>query len=153
MPNTKDIYKYLDKYDVRKSSESNIYNGTGTGTDNVVSMLANADNATNHGLISGGMYLQINYNTLQSAYNHPNAKLVIDSMEKCKQTTTYHRDGKSTKTCIDSLYDHYNSNPTFDKESLKQFFEYNDKLDSVRNVRLIDFIPELEECRAFITKS
>ena len=100
-----------------------------------------------------GMYLQINCNTLQSAYNHPNAKLVIDSMEKCKQTTTYHRDGKSTKTCIDSLYDHYNSNPTFDKESLKQFFEYNDKLDSVRNVRLIDFIPELEECRAFITKS
>ena len=100
-----------------------------------------------------GMYLQINYNTLQSAYNHPNAKLVIESMDKCKQTATYHRDGKSTKTCIDSLYDHYNSNPTFDKESLKQFFEYNDKLDSVRNVRLIDFIPELEECRAFITKS
>ena len=66
----------------------------GNDTDHVVSMLANADNATHHGLISGGMFV-----TESFGYYH---------------------------TSI---------------------------VDSIRNVRLIDFIPELEECRAFITKS
>jgi len=97
-----------------------------------------------------GMYLQINHNSMQSAFNHPNAKLVVESMEKCKQTKSYYRDGKSNKTGIDSLYDHYNNNPVFNKEELKQFFEYNDKLDNARGVKLIDYIPELEECRKLI---
>ena len=97
-----------------------------------------------------GMYLQINHNPMQSAFNHPDAKLVMESMEKCKQTNSYHRDGMSTKTSIDSLYKYYDNNPIVDKEQLKQFFEYNDKLDNARNVKLIDYIPELEACRKFI---
>ena len=97
-----------------------------------------------------GMYLQINQNLMQSAFNHPNAELVIASMEKCKQTNSYYRDGKSTKTSIDSLYNYYSNNPIFDKKQLKEFFEYNDKLDNARNVKLIDYIPELEACRKFI---
>jgi hypothetical protein len=39
-----------------------------------------------------------------------------------------------------------------DLVALKEFFSYNDKLDKSRNVALDDYIPELETCRALITK-
>jgi hypothetical protein len=39
-----------------------------------------------------------------------------------------------------------------DLVALKEFFSYNDKLDKLRNVALNDYIPELETCRALITK-
>ena len=97
-----------------------------------------------------GVYLQINYLDYQNPYNHPNAELVLESLEKCKQTNIYYSDGKSNKTCIDSLYNHYSNNPTFDVSLLKQFFEYNDQLDRARNSRLGDYIPELEACRKYI---
>ena len=97
-----------------------------------------------------GMYLQLNRTPMQSVFNHPNAKLAVESMERCRQTNIYHTDGKSNKTAIDSLYDYYSNNPVCDLVKLKQFFDYNDKLDQVRNVKLIDYIPELEECRKYI---
>ena len=96
------------------------------------------------------IYMQINYFALQSAYNNPNAKLVVESMERCKQTSVYFSNGKSCKTTIDSLYNYYSNNPTCDLKTLKEFFEYNDKLDQARNVRLIDYIPELEACRKYL---
>jgi hypothetical protein len=37
-----------------------------------------------------------------------------------------------------------------DLTELKNFFDYNDQLDRVRNTRLADFIQELEEARKFI---
>jgi sulfatase maturation enzyme AslB (radical SAM superfamily) len=98
-----------------------------------------------------GTYLQINHVGFQSAYNHPNTKLVVESMEKCKQTQTYHSDGKSTRTAIDSLHSYYSKNPTCNLESLRQFFDYNDQLDHARGVKLADYIPELEACRNLIT--
>lgn len=98
-----------------------------------------------------GSYLQINHVGFQSAYNHPNAQLVVESMEKCKQTKTYYGDGKSTRTAIDSLYDYYSNNPVCNLTQLKEFFEYNDKLDQARNVRLADYIPELDACRSYLT--
>ena len=39
-----------------------------------------------------------------------------------------------------------------DTDKLKKFFDYNDLLDQSRNVKLIDYIPELEACRSYITK-
>jgi len=96
------------------------------------------------------VYIQINSIPMQSVYNHPNAKLVLESLEKCRQTKMYYSDGKSNKTFFDSAIDYYSNNPQCDLTSLKQFFEYNDKLDQARNVRLIDYIPELEECRKLI---
>lgn len=96
------------------------------------------------------VYLQLNYFELNSAFNHPDHKLVIDSMERCKKTKTYYSDGKSNKTVIDSLHDYYLKNPKFNADLLKQFFEYNDKLDLARNSKLADYIPELENCRKYI---
>lgn len=96
------------------------------------------------------IYMQLNSLPIQDAYNHPNANLVLESMEQCKQTSVYYSNGKSCKTTIDSLYDYYSKNPTCDLKSLREFFDYNDKLDQARNVRLIDYIPELEECRKYL---
>ena len=97
-----------------------------------------------------GVYLQINYKEMQSAYNQPNAQAVVESMTRCQQTKIYHSDGKSNRTCIDSIYKYYSNNPTCDLENLKKFFNYNDQLDQARGVKLKDYIPELEECRSLI---
>ena len=96
------------------------------------------------------IYMQINYLPWQSAYNHPRADLVIDSMEKCKKTSIYHSNGKSCKTSIDSILHHYSNDPICDLKELKNFFDYNDQLDRVRKTRLEDFIPDLAEARKFI---
>jgi sulfatase maturation enzyme AslB (radical SAM superfamily) len=96
------------------------------------------------------IYMQVNYFAWQSAYNHPCADLVIDSMKKCQQTSVYHSNGKSCKTSIDSILHHYSNNPVCDINQLRQFFDYNDQLDQARSTRLADFIPELEATRYLI---
>ena len=95
-----------------------------------------------------GMYLQINHNPWQSVFNHPNREMVLESMERCRKTGVYLTDGKSNRTTIDSIYNHYaDPNFSYDPVALKKFFEYNDKLDKARGSRLGDYIPELEACR------
>jgi sulfatase maturation enzyme AslB (radical SAM superfamily) len=69
------------------------------------------------------IYMQVNYLPWQSAYNHPLADLVIDSMRKCQRTSIYHSNGKSCKTSIDSILHHYSNNPHCDLEQLKKFFD------------------------------
>jgi sulfatase maturation enzyme AslB (radical SAM superfamily) len=96
------------------------------------------------------VYTQINYLSWQSAFNHPDADLVIASMQKCMNTSTYMSNGKGCKTTIDSIYKHYSSNPTCNIDDLRAFFNYNDQLDRARGVRLIDYIPELEATRRLI---
>lgn len=96
------------------------------------------------------VYMQINYLTWQSVYNHPNADLVMKSMEKCMNTAIYQSNGKSCKTAIDSIYKHYSSNPICNIDDLRAFFNYNDQLDHARGVRLADYIPELEAARSLI---
>jgi hypothetical protein len=97
-----------------------------------------------------GIYLQINHVGLQSAYNHPNSELVVESMTRCQQTKTYHVDGKSNQTTIDALLNYYSNNPKYNVQDLQAFFDYNDQLDRARNVRLGDYIPELEACRKLV---
>jgi len=96
------------------------------------------------------IYLQVNNLAWQSAFNHPLKDLVIESMQKCMQTSVYHSNGKSCKSGIDSIYNHYINNPVCDVASLKDFFAYNDQLDRARGTKLIDFIPELEAARKYI---
>ena len=96
------------------------------------------------------VYLQINYLKWQSAFNHPNSTLVVDSMRRCMDTSIYYSNGKSCKTAIDSVYQHYSNNPTCNLEDLRTFFDYNDQLDSARGVRLADYIPELEAARSLL---
>lgn len=97
-----------------------------------------------------GIYLQINHVGIQSAYNHPNSELVVKSMTRCQQTKTYYTDGKSNRTAIDALLYHYSNDPKYNVQDLQAFFDYNDQLDRARNVRLGDYIPELEACRKLV---
>jgi sulfatase maturation enzyme AslB (radical SAM superfamily) len=96
------------------------------------------------------VYMQVNYLDWQSAYNHPIKDLVIESMKKCQQTAIYHANGKSCKTSIDSILDHYSRDPVCDLVQLKNFFDYNDQLDRARGSRLTDYIPELELARQYL---
>lgn len=81
-------------------------------------------------------------------FNHPCPELVLESMKRCQQTKTYYANGRSIKTMIDLIIDHY-SNPNYkvDVELLRKFYEFNDKLDRYRNSQLSDYIPELGEAR------
>ena len=96
------------------------------------------------------VYLQINNLDIQSAYNHPDPDAVVESMERCKNTKVYWSDGKSCRTGIDSIYNHYKSNPECDIDTLRGFFQYNDQLDRIRGAFLKDYIPELEKYRYLI---
>jgi len=97
-----------------------------------------------------GLYVQVNHNYWQSAYNHPRPDLVVESMKKCQQTKTYLSDGRSCRSTVDSLLNYYSDNPQCDLNLLKQFFDYNDQLDEARGVSLRDYIPELDECRKLL---
>jgi len=96
------------------------------------------------------VYLQLNYLPWQSAFNHPLRDLVIESMQKCMQTSIYHSNGKSCKSAIDSIHAHYANNPEYNIKNLKDFFDYNDQLDRARGTKLADYIPELELARNYI---
>lgn len=96
------------------------------------------------------LYVQVNHNDWQSAYYHPNNELVVESMKKCQQTSTYHSDGRGCRSTIDGLLAHYSNGPVWEHDQLETFFNYNDQLDMARGSRLADYIPELEECRKFL---
>lgn len=98
------------------------------------------------------VYVQINYVEHQSPFIHPNVEMALDSLARCMKTNMYMSDGKSNKSAIDSMYEYYKTNPTFDVEKLRKFFEFNDKLDAARNSQLGDYIPELEAVRHLINK-
>jgi len=96
------------------------------------------------------IYVQVNHLPAQSALNHPLKDLVIESMLKCMKTSVYHSNGKSCKSGIDSIYNHYVNDPVCNTRDLRNFFDYNDQLDRVRGTKLVDFIPELEAARSYI---
>ena len=50
----------------------------------------------------------------------------------------------------DEYLDYFSNKHTNDLSTLSSFFEYNDMLDESRNSKLIDYIPELEQCRELI---
>jgi len=96
------------------------------------------------------IYMQVNYLPWQSVNNYPIADLVLESMTKCQKTSIYHSNGKSCKTSIDSIFNYYSTNPVFDPDQLRHFFNYNDQLDQARGSRLVDYIPELDLARQYI---
>ena len=88
-------------------------------------------------------------NDMLSALNFPNANLVLDSLLPIRQLKCYNND-KLLKSLVDGLIKHYQSALEIDLEKLKLFFEFNDKLDQSRNIRLANYIPELEQARKLI---
>jgi len=88
-------------------------------------------------------------NDMLSAFMFPDAELAVSKLLPIQQLRCYNND-KLLKSLVDILIQHYQSNPSVDLEKLKLFFEFNDKLDQSRNIRLADYIPELEHGRKLI---
>jgi len=87
---------------------------------------------------------------VQIPWNFPNKQLAIDNLTKIQKLHVYQRD-EVFKSQIDSAIKQM-KNSSINFAQLSQFFEFNDRLDTSRNVILADYIPELEECRNFIPK-
>jgi pyruvate-formate lyase-activating enzyme len=86
-----------------------------------------------------------------SPYIFPDAKLVIDNLAKIKKLEIYHND-LVFKIKIDEYQDYFKNKHTINLSTLESFFEYNDKLDESRNIKLIDYIPELDQYRSLINR-
>jgi len=84
-----------------------------------------------------------------SPYIFPDNRLVIENLNKIKKLEVYHND-LVLKNKVDEYRDYFKNKHTINLSTLASFFEYNDKLDRSRNIKLIDYIPELEQCREFI---
>jgi len=81
-----------------------------------------------------------------SPYIFPNKKLVIDDLSKIKKLDIYHND-LVFKSKIDAYLNYFINDHQINLTKLELFFKYNDQLDTHRNSRLVDYIPELEQCR------
>jgi uncharacterized Fe-S cluster-containing radical SAM superfamily protein len=88
-------------------------------------------------------------NDMLSALRFPDVDLALASLLPIQKLQCYKND-KLLQSFIDGLIRHYQSNPKIDLEKLKLFFEFNDKLDQSRNIKLADYIPELEQKRKLI---
>jgi MoaA/NifB/PqqE/SkfB family radical SAM enzyme len=86
----------------------------------------------------------------QRPWNFPNKKLAVTNLTKIKELQTYQKD-EVFKSQIDSAIKQMENSDT-NILQLTQFFEFNDRLDASRDVILVDYIPELEQCRDLITK-
>jgi sulfatase maturation enzyme AslB (radical SAM superfamily) len=84
----------------------------------------------------------------QQAWNFPNKKLALDNLNKIKTLKVYRND-EVFNSKINGII-HRIETSTVDFDALAEFFKFNDLLDQSRNVRLIDYIPELESCRSYL---
>lgn len=79
----------------------------------------------------------------------PDKATALADLERCKTSPRYLTDSFRAK--LDWFIDTVKTSAV-DLVALEEFFKYNDTLDSSRNVKLKDYIPELETCRDYLTK-
>ena len=79
-------------------------------------------------------------------WNFPDKDLALKNLKKIKSLRSYQQN-TIFKSKIDGLIKGVESS-VIDFAKLQEFFEFNDKLDLSRDVKLINFIPELDRFRA-----
>jgi hypothetical protein len=89
-------------------------------------------------------------NDILSGFKFPYPELALRKLLPIQQLRCYKND-RLLKSFIDGIITHYQSTPEIDLDQLKLFFEFNDKLDRSRDIKLVDYIPELEQARKLIT--
>jgi len=93
---------------------------------------------------------RVTYPASNECTTFPNKELAITDLVKIKESRSY-----NGNISFRSKIDYYISemqNSKLNKVALWKFFKYNDSLDKSRNIKLHDYIPELEICRELITK-
>lgn len=88
-------------------------------------------------------------NNMLSPYIFPYADMVIQNLLKITDFGIYKND-MVLQSKIDSYLDYFTNKHTIDLKALAEFFDYNDKLDQSRGSKLVDYIPELEQCRQLL---
>lgn len=86
---------------------------------------------------------------LFSPFNFPDRITTKNNLKQITELKFYQND-LVFKNTIDGLIKYFETAPPFDEKKLKRFFEFNDRLDQSRNIRLKDYIPELEEYRKYV---
>lgn len=80
-----------------------------------------------------------------SPFKFSNARLALDSLKMVTQMACYKND-LLLASSIDGYINWFESNKN-NKVDLTEFFVFNDKLDQSRNIRLKNYLPELEQLR------
>lgn len=88
-------------------------------------------------------------NDILSAFSFPNQDFVLQNLLSISKTNCYQNNPR-LQSFIKGLIVHYQKNFCLNKQNLAAFFEFNDKLDQSRNIKLADYIPELEAARTLI---
>ena len=83
-------------------------------------------------------------------FNYPDKQLALTDLINMKKSISY-----QTEDFFRNKLDYFINKlekTNLDYDKLKEFFVYNDKLDQSRQIALKDYIPELEQCRNYLTK-
>jgi hypothetical protein len=83
-----------------------------------------------------------------SPFNYPDKALAIARLELLKTTRSYEQEPYFANK-VDYFINMVKRSTT-NLQDLSQFFKYNDALDDLRGIKLVDYIPELEEHRTHI---
>ena len=84
-----------------------------------------------------------------SPFNFPNSNLVLAQLLPIQDLNCYKND-RLLQSFVDGMITYYQTNSNIELEKLKLFFEFNDKLDKSRKIKLVDYAPELEQTRIII---
>ena len=91
-------------------------------------------------LLTAPSYLQ--------AWNFPDKDVALQNLNKIKILNKYHKD-QSFKSAINGIIQRLDT-ATVDWQQLQAFYSFNDQLDRSRQVRLKDYIPELDHGRRLL---
>ena len=86
----------------------------------------------------------------QTFTTFPNKELALADLARLTTSSFYARD-ESFQSKVD-YYIAEIQKSDLNLVALRDFFKYNDMLDRSRDIKLNDYIPELEACRNYITK-
>jgi molybdenum cofactor biosynthesis enzyme MoaA len=85
---------------------------------------------------------------IQQPWNFPNKKLALDNLEKIKTLEKYQVD-EVFNSKINAIIQRIETCEV-NLDQLAEFFKFNDVLDQSRGVHLVNYIPELEQCRSYL---
>lgn len=88
-------------------------------------------------------------NDLFNPFNFPDPEIITNNLYQITKLNCYRND-LVFKEFIDNLIKYFETQHSFNKQRLHEFFNFNDKLDQSRNIRLKDYIPELDRCRKYL---
>lgn len=86
-----------------------------------------------------------------SPFIYPLNDIALTNLTKITTLDCY-KNNSQLKSMIDGLIEQFKISKPVNQIKLDSFFKFNDLLDQSRDVKLKDYIPELEACRNYLTK-